>query len=189
MVLEFRNENYFLSNMFECEILYKGFTFKCSEALFQACKACNIEDFMKFVGLNGFEAKKLGRCIKLRKDWNDIRVNIMYEVLKLKFSNPELKAKLLATGNEELIEGNYWNDKFWGVSLKDYEGDNNLGKLLMRIRKEIREEEFLKEINFTLDVKSDINYYIIYKNGEFFTKLPKKGTDLNYVKEHFQIKE
>jgi ribA/ribD-fused uncharacterized protein len=189
MVLEFRNEYYFLSNMFECEVVYKGIKFRSSESLFQALKACNNEDFMKFINLNGFEAKKLGRCIKLRKDWNEVRVNIMYEVLKLKFSNPELRAKLLATGYEELIEGNNWNDKFWGVSLKDYKGENHLGRLLMIIRKEIREEEAMKGIVFSVDSESDINYYIIYKNGEFFTRLPKKGTDLNYVKEHFQIKE
>lgn len=189
MVLEFRNEYYFLSNMYECEVVYKGIKFRSSESLFQACKACNNEDFMKFINLNGYEAKKLGRSIKLRKDWNDIRINVMYEILKLKFNNKELRNKLLETGNEELIEGNYWNDKFWGISLKDYKGDNNLGKLLMRIRKEIREEEALKELNFTLDVKSNIDYYIIYKNGEIFTKIPKKGTDLEYVKAHFNIKE
>lgn len=138
MILEFRNKYYFLSNMYPCKLEFKGFTFKSAESLFQALKSCNKEDFMKFINLDGYEAKRLGRKIKLREDWNSVKLDIMYEVLKLKFSNPDLKKMLLDTNNKELIEGNYWNDKFWGYSLKEHIGENNLGKILMRIREEIR---------------------------------------------------
>ena len=139
MVLEFKDDYYFLSNMYPCKIIYKDIEFKSAESLFQALKSTNMEDFKKFKDLNGYEAKKLGRQIKLREDWNEIRVNAMYNVLKLKFNqNIELGYKLKATGRRELIEGNNWNDKFWGVNLKDNKGENHLGKLLMRIREELR---------------------------------------------------
>ena len=55
--------------------------------------------------------------------------------LRYKFSNPDLKEKLLATGNEELVEGNWWGDQYWGIC--DGIGKNKLGKLLMKVRKEL----------------------------------------------------
>ena len=62
----------------------------------------------------------------------------MYEIVKDKFSrNPELRVKLLNTGDIELIEGNYWGDTFWGVC--NGKGENHLGKILMRVRKELAE--------------------------------------------------
>ena len=60
----------------------------------------------------------------------------MYEICKIKFTtNPNLAKRLLDTGDEELIEGNDWNDIFWGVC--NGKGENNLGKILMRIRNEL----------------------------------------------------
>ena len=60
----------------------------------------------------------------------------MYDVVKAKFSIKHLKEMLLATGNEELIEGNLWNDTYWGVC--NGKGQNKLGKILMRVREELR---------------------------------------------------
>ena len=58
-----------------------------------------------------------------------------------KFRIPELREKLLATGNEELIEGNFWCDNTWGNCLcaecQDIPGRNMLGMLLMKVREEI----------------------------------------------------
>ncbi len=84
-------------------------------------------------------AKKLGRTFKLRDDWDKIKLDIMYELVKEKFSialNAPLKQALLATGDAELIEGNWWRDTYWGVC--DGIGSNHLGKILMRVRDEIR---------------------------------------------------
>ena len=65
-----------------------------------------------------------------------MKIDIMRQVLKSKFTqNPELKAKLIATGDAELIEGNNWNDRFWGVCRGV--GQNHLGKLLMEVRAEL----------------------------------------------------
>jgi len=63
----------------------------------------------------------------------------MYEICKAKFSqNTELKKRLLSTGNEHLEEGNTWGDKIWGTV--NGIGENRLGKILMRIREELRNE-------------------------------------------------
>lgn len=83
-------------------------------------------------------AKKLGRKVELRKDWESIKLDVMYELLCDKFDIPELQQLLLDTGDAKLIEGNHWQDCFYGVC--DGKGLNHLGKILMRIRSEIRQQ-------------------------------------------------
>ena len=62
----------------------------------------------------------------------DVKVKLMFVLVTEKFKqNPELKQKLLETGNQELIEGNTWNDTFWGVC--NGQGQNWLGKILMLV--------------------------------------------------------
>jgi ribA/ribD-fused uncharacterized protein len=87
--------------------------------------------------------KKFGATIELRSDWEDIKLEVMEYGLRYKFSqeNPNLRAKLIATGDEHIQEGNNWNDTFWGVDLATGKGENHLGKLLMKIRSEIIEED------------------------------------------------
>jgi ribA/ribD-fused uncharacterized protein len=88
------------------------------------------------VDLAAGQSKKLGKRVELRPDWEDVKIDIMRQVLKSKFTqNPELKAQLIATGDAELIEGNNWNDRFWGVCRG--KGQNHLGKLLMEVRAEL----------------------------------------------------
>lgn len=66
----------------------------------------------------------------------------MYQIIKDKFTrNPDLRKKLLETGNEELIEGNWWHDTYWGVDIKTGKGQNKLGKILMKVREELRKEQ------------------------------------------------
>ena len=83
------------------------------------------------------EAKRMGRQVTLRKDWEDVKISVMEKGLRMKFAIPELRDKLLATGEEELVEGNWWGDTCWGVCKGV--GANNLGKLLMKIREESRD--------------------------------------------------
>ena len=91
-----------------------------------------------FANLTPNESKKLGRKVKLREDWEDVKVDIMYEIVKQKFiQNPDLKDKLIATGNAYLEEGNTWGDKVWGTV--NGEGFNHLGFILMKIREELKE--------------------------------------------------
>ena len=86
-------------------------------------------------------ARRMGRSMKqIREDWDKIKLRVMYEIVKAKFSqNEKLQAKLLATRDRVLIEGNDWGDTFWGMT--DGEGENHLGKILMRVRAELREAQ------------------------------------------------
>ena len=133
---KFHEEFDWLSNFFPCQVKFEGLTFTSSEAAFQAAKCADQNEREKFVNLSAGRTKRLGKKVNLREDWNRVKIDVMREVLICKFSqNPELKEKLIATGNEELIEGNNWNDRFWGVCRGV--GQNHLGKLLMEIRRTI----------------------------------------------------
>lgn len=134
--MKFRNEYWFLSNMYPTKIEIEGLTFDCAEAAFQSFKTLDMDERKQFEGIDGFTAKKLGRRIKLRKDWNNNRLEIMKRVVKAKFQqHPYLKEKLLAL-NEYIVEDNTWNDKFWGRC--NGKGENNLGKILMEVRQELK---------------------------------------------------
>lgn len=129
----FRGEHDYLSNFYSCPVEYDGLTYQNTEAAFQAAKCANRNEREKFVSLSPGQAKKLGRKVDLREDWETVKIDVMRDVLKSKFSlNSELREKLIATGDVELIEGNHWNDRFWGVCRG--KGQNHLGKLLMELR-------------------------------------------------------
>lgn len=83
------------------------------------------------------EVKKLGRKINLRSDWDEVKLSIMNMLVRKKFiSDWDLTYKLISTEDKELIEGNTWGDTYWGVCRG--EGENNLGKILMKVREELR---------------------------------------------------
>lgn len=139
MIDRFDGEYFFLSNFEDSPITYDGITYKNAEAAFHAQKVFDREKKKEFSNLNPSEAKRLGRRVKLRSDWESVKVDIMTDLVRIKFlQNPDLKKKLLATGDEILIEGNWWNDQFWGVCKG--EGQNYLGRILMMIRKELRDD-------------------------------------------------
>lgn len=110
-----------------------------NEHRFQAAKAASEAD-AKWVmeSKTPGEAKRRGRAIVMREDWNDIRIPVMLELTAEKFKDERLRMQLLMTGDAELIEGNTWGDKFWGVC--GGEGENWLGKTLMKVREDIRRE-------------------------------------------------
>lgn len=139
MVIDsFRGEYFFLSNFCEVPVMYDGITYLNNEAAFQAQKTLNKEQRLDFAMLNPSQAKKKGRSVSLRPDWEEIKINVMYEICKAKFTqNENLKRSLLNTGNAELIEGNNWGDKIWGQV--NGIGENNLGKILMKIREELKD--------------------------------------------------
>lgn len=141
MINHFCDEYYFLSNFYESSMVYDGIPYQNAEAAFQAQKCATKADRHAFSNLNATEAKKLGRQVSLRPDWEDIKVNVMRDVVRTKFSeNPELSQKLLATSGEYLEEGNTWGDRVWGTV--NGSGANLLGQILMEARKEL---EKLKE--------------------------------------------
>ena len=134
---EFQGEFRFLSNFWQCSVLYEGIHFPSSENAFQAAKTLNM-DARKLFSLKEVTpsmSKHLGRVITLRPNWDTIRLTVMDEVLAAKFTDQELRDKLIATGEAELIEGNNWGDTFWGVC--NGKGSNFLGKSLMNLRKKL----------------------------------------------------
>jgi ribA/ribD-fused uncharacterized protein len=144
MINNFRGKYFFLSNFYECEVTFEGITYQNTEAAFHAQKTLNVEERKKFATLNPSEAKKAGRKLNLRSDWEVIKTRVMYDVCKAKFlQNPELKKKLLETGTEYLEEGNDWGDYFWGTV--NGVGENRLGYILMQIRDELRRNRLTKE--------------------------------------------
>lgn len=126
----FKGDYFFLSNFYNYKLNYNGLRYNSVEAAFQAQKCPSRS--AEFCNLSPSEAKHLGRRVMLRNDWEDIKISVMRDLLKIKFSNPYLKQKLLDTGDAELIEGNTWNDRFWGVCRG--KGENHLGQLLEEIR-------------------------------------------------------
>lgn len=128
----FRNNYAFLSNMFPCELKINGLTFSCAEAAFQSFKTTDLEIRKTFQNIDGYEAKKLGRTIDLRDDWNEIRLEVMDAVLRVKFKQHPNLFKQLKEIDEPIVEDNNWNDTFWGRC--NNKGSNNLGMLLERIK-------------------------------------------------------
>ena len=137
MINSFRNKYFFLSNFYEAPIIFDDVRYRNNEAAFQAQKCIDPEDRKKFSELDPSTAKKMGRKIKLRSDWEDVKVDLMQKIVFAKFTqHPNLTIELLNTKDEELVEGNDWGDKIWGQV--NGEGQNLLGKILMKVRDEIR---------------------------------------------------
>jgi ribA/ribD-fused uncharacterized protein len=140
-ILEFFGENRFLSNFYPAEFVWDGIVWPTSEHAYQAAKVHDREERLRISRFKTpSEAKKVGKHLELREDWNQVRYDIMLEIVRAKFTqNPHLKAKLLATGGCRLEEGNHWGDRIWGVSpAGSNNGLNWLGEILMIIREELR---------------------------------------------------
>ena len=137
---EFQGEYRFLSNFFPSPVEMDGIRYGNAEAAFQAQKVLTEEEKREFSDLPPNDAKRKGRGVRLRPDWEEVKTEMMEKVVRAKFrQNPELARLLLATGDAELVEGNSWNDRCWGVDLRTGEGENRLGRILMKIREEERE--------------------------------------------------
>ena len=138
-IREFKGDYDWLSNFYICDIIYEGQYYNSAEAAYQAQKCLDEEEKKTFITLPPGKAKRFGMKIKLRTDWEQVKEQIMYEILLVKFiKNVELKDRLLATGDAFLAEENYWGDKFWGICPADGElgkdGLNKLRELLMLVR-------------------------------------------------------
>lgn len=137
VINQFQGKYRFLSNFYNSLVKYDGLVFLNNEAAFQAMKTLNLNIRKSFCHLNPSQAKSKGRKVILRNDWEEVKDDIMYEIVYNKFTqNLELKEKLLATKDLILIEGNTWNDCYWGICRN--EGKNKLGKILMKVREEIK---------------------------------------------------
>lgn len=137
IINSFSNEYRFLSNFYPCSVELDKDVYPSVEHAYQAAKTLNLEDrqlIQHTVEPN--IAKKLGKYVTIRENWEEIKLEIMSDLVWQKFStNDDLRAKLLATQGYELIEGNWWNDTYWGIC--QGVGQNNLGKILMAVRNEL----------------------------------------------------
>lgn len=130
----FFGEYRFLSNFWPCEVTYDGKRYPSVEHAYQAAKTLDEAErtSIRKAGSAG-EAKKLGRRVTMRKDWENVKVGVMRDLVTQKFTNdPDLKARLAATRGRYLEETNTWGDVFWGVCRG--RGKNTLGHILMDVR-------------------------------------------------------
>lgn len=143
MVSSFTGQFAFLSNFAPVEIEYEGLTYRTVEHAFQAAKSLDRADREQIAAsVRPARAKRLGRKVTLRTDWEDVKVSIMEDLVRAKFAAEPLYAQgLLDTGDDYLLEGNVWHDTFWGscdCGRCERPGANNLGIILMKVRDDLR---------------------------------------------------
>lgn len=138
-ITSFTGEFYFLSNFYPTPVTFDEIVYPSSEHAYVAAKTTD-ETTRRVIAKipSAFEVKKYGRKIKIRDNWHGVKWGLMYTIVGSKFRrNLHLKELLLDTGNITLIEGNTWGDTYWGVC--EGVGQNHLGRILMRIREELRD--------------------------------------------------
>lgn len=150
MINDFTGDYYFLSNFSSSPIHEEPkpgeiIEYPTVEHYFQAMKTKNLGLRKKIAAaVTPGQAKYMGRHLQLRPDWENIKLDVMASAIRGKFEWPELREKLLATGDEELEEGNTWHDNFWGnchcKKCQSISGLNYLGAILMDERERIRAE-------------------------------------------------
>jgi hypothetical protein len=138
----FMGEHRWLSNFWSCTVSHDGRVYRSVEHAYQALKATTTADHdLVMNAMTPGQAKKLGKKVRIRDDWDQVKDAVMLSLVRAKFSqNPDLREKLAATGDTELVEGNSWGDVYWGTDLKTGVGQNKLGKMLMVVREEQRGE-------------------------------------------------
>ena len=142
----FRGTYDFLSNFYAADVEFEGAEYPTIEHAFQAAKSLDFAERRAIKNAKtASEAKRMGRKIKRRTDWFDVSLIVMEALVRQKFTRyPELKSKLLETGDAKLIEGNNWNDRFYGAvydtTQSEWLGENHLGKILMKVREDLKPE-------------------------------------------------
>lgn len=143
-VFFYEQDFYVLSNFSAFHVHIFGLDFDTAEHAYH---------YQKFAGTNhslaseiwsarsAHDAFKIAEANKRerRSDWDAVKVKFMRDILRAKVTQHEyVRRKLLATGDRELIE-NSWRDAFWGWGA-NRDGQNQLGKLWMEVRAELRLE-------------------------------------------------
>ena len=147
MIGPFRYNYYFLSNFYPVELTAWGKKWPTAEHIYQAIKTTNLDEreMIRTCGTPG-NAKRMGNVkhgvIHIREDWDALKEDYMVRIIKIKFkAGTEMARLLLATGDEELVEVNWWHDQFWGRCICarcNNQGHNRLGKILMDQRTRLR---------------------------------------------------
>jgi ribA/ribD-fused uncharacterized protein len=143
---KFTGENAFLSNFYPSIVTWSGHAYPTVEHAFQAAKTVDQVARRPFqlpspVYQTASSAKQAGRKLRLRPEWEEYKLGLMHDLLRAKFNEMTMARRLLETGDALLIEGNSWGDIFWGAIRNVHGslvGENNLGRLLMEVREELR---------------------------------------------------
>jgi ribA/ribD-fused uncharacterized protein len=126
-------------------LAFEGLTYPTLEHAFQAAKTLDPGERVRVARCSTpGAAKRLGRHVTLRDDWDERRLAIMAELLALKWGPEPFRSQLLATGADFLIEWNTWHDIYWGLcscARHHGTGRNHLGRLLMELRDQLRRVE------------------------------------------------
>lgn len=198
IISKFFGEYAFLSNFSDHPVTMQGpfptlepTVFPTAEHAYQAAKATTREDFEKVVSApTPGVAKKIGRRIKVRGDWEDVKISVMAAVVEAKFAvGSQLATRLLGTGSATLIEGNYWGDAFWGVYRG--RGQNMLGAILMAHRRHLVS---LAEIT-SMDYKKEFEGAMAASNGSCVVSIPADPAEYDnlirrvFLANGFTIKE
>ena len=126
-------------------IVHEGRKYPTVEHAYQAAKTDDIEHQIQIqTAETPGIAKRMGRKYGpkpgtvLAQQWEKEKEGVMLSLLQQKFAQPWFRKQLLATSNAELVEGNTWNDTYWGVC--GGAGKNRLGLLLMQVRTELQQK-------------------------------------------------
>lgn len=138
-ITSFDGEHRFLSNFYRCSIVMDNHEYQSVEHAYQASKILvdDLRQPFRSYNVTPGDAKRMGRRLPIRTDWEQVKLNIMKRLLLVKFTQSYFLNLLMRTDDLELIEGNTWGDTYWGVYAG--RGENHLGKLLMEVRTELRQ--------------------------------------------------
>lgn len=139
----FAGDYRWLSNFYEIEPFeYDGVIYKTTENFYQAMKSVNKDERIHIASLDPGKAKRYtsphNKNFVVRDNWDMMKLEVMEFILRRKFAQKKFNDLLLATRDIYIEETNGWGDVFWGCTSAG-EGHNNLGLLIMKIRKEIQD--------------------------------------------------
>lgn len=139
MIKEFMGRHRFLSNFYLWPIVAHHRQWPSVEHAYQAAKTDDVDEQERIRQADSpGAAKRMGKKVKIRENWDNVKLDIMRYLIELKFApGTEMADMLLETGDQELQEGNGWGDTYWGMC--DGKGQNMLGKILMAQREKLRE--------------------------------------------------
>lgn len=141
-ITSFSGDYRWLSNFWMVDVSLDGYTYPSVEHAYQAAKTFDPGERERiWMAQTPGHAKRLGRTVTLRPDWDEARLYVMRDLLFKKFSpeaHPDLANKLMDTGQAWLEEGNHWGDVYWGTV--NGVGENHLGGLLMEVRLQLQIE-------------------------------------------------
>lgn len=177
MIKQFRDEHRWLSNFAPVTIKFNGIEYPSVEHAYMSAKSKDMVWKSKCADkqITAGQIKRESKEIELREDWDRVmKLKVMGQCLSLKFNEEPYRTLLENTGGQEIEEGNTWGDTFWGIDLKTGEGENNLGMIIMKIRREnrrfIHDEIIAKFMGY--EYKKEKHYIeLSNSSGEYYDHL------------------